>query len=107
MPPAARQVVVAGAEPATFRARPLFGRAGYMDADLALSQVFEIELDLGDSPRGFEAEDSLIKVFVSHTRDNMGRFPASSRTGVAAKPPQFPSERRCSPRRYSTAQPRP
>jgi len=68
--PATRQVVVAGAEPSTFRASPLLGAAGHMDADLAVAEVFETKLDLGDGPCGFDAEDSLVKVFVSHTRDN-------------------------------------
>jgi hypothetical protein len=59
-----------------------------MGADLALAQVFEIQLDLGNSPRGFEAEDRLIKVFVSRASNNTTRFPAPSRAqGVPPSPP--------------------
>lgn len=56
-----------------------------MDADLALAQVFEIQLDLSNGPRGFEAEDSLVKAFVSHNRNNTGN--ASRRLPGQGLPP--------------------
>jgi hypothetical protein len=76
-----------------------------VDADLAVAAVLEVELDLGDGPRGFNAEDSLVEVLVSHAQGE--RAPRQGPSRAASKPPLFLSERRCSPRRYSIARPRP
>jgi hypothetical protein len=37
-----------------------------MHPNLAVATVLEVELDGGDGPRGFDTEDSLVEVLVSH-----------------------------------------
>src|SRR5579863_2492917 len=88
MPPATRQMVVTEAQPTALRARPLLGGAGHMNADLAVAAVFEVELDLGDGPRGFDAEDSLVEVFVSHLQGEPWSLAAAfPPRGAARRPP--------------------
>src|ERR1700692_131119 len=107
VPPATRQVIVAGAEPAALGARPLLGRAGDVDADLAVAAILKVELGLRDGPRGLDAEDSLVEVFVSHAQGERRPRQRPSRAPGCQRAPWFLSEWRCSPRRYATARPRP